>query len=105
MSGLVVERLMAPGEVVERETIMRIAAIDMLRVEVILPSRLFGRVQPGDPAQITPEAPYDRARKAEVAIVDRIIDGASGTFGVRLLLPNPDHDLPGGLRCRVRLDL
>ena len=35
------------------------------------------------------------------AIVDRIIDGASGTFGVRLLLPNEDHSLPGGLRCRV----
>lgn len=101
VSGLVVERLMAPGEVVEKETILRIAEIDTLRVEVILPSRLFGSVEPGDTAKIVPEPPYNQPRTAEVSIVDRIIDGASGTFGVRLLVPNPDHDLPGGLRCQV----
>ena len=102
VSGLVVERLMAAGEVVERETIMRVAEIDVLRVEVILPSRLFAQVRPGDRAEIVPESPYDQPRSAEVAIADRIIDGASGTFGVRLLLPNEDRALPGGLRCRVR---
>ena len=102
ISGLVVERLMAPGEVVERETILRIAKIDLLRVQVILPSHLFTRVKAGDAAEIIPEAPYDQPRHAEVAIVDGIIDGASGTFGVRLNLPNEDHALPAGLRCKVR---
>lgn len=101
ISGLVVERLMSPGEVVEEETILRVAEIAVLRVEVILPSRLFGLVQPGDRAEIVPEPPYDRPRIAEVTIVDRIIDGASGTFGVRLLLPNQGHQIPAGLRCRV----
>jgi len=101
VSGFVIERLMEPGEVVDEETILRIAQVDPLRVEVILPSNWFGRVQPGNRARIVPEAPLDQPRVAEVAIVDRIIDGASGTFGVRLLLPNPDHDLPAGLRCRV----
>ena len=102
ISGLVMERLMAPGEVVEKETIMRIAEVETLRVEVILPSRLFGSVSPGDTAQIVPEPPYEQPRDADVAIVDRIIDGASGTFGVRLLIPNEDQALPSGLRCRVR---
>jgi RND family efflux transporter MFP subunit len=102
ISGLVIERLMAPGEVVERETILRIAEIDVLRVQVILPSELITRVKAGDAAEIVPEAPYDQPRRAEVAIVDRIIDGASGTFGVRLNLPNDDHALPAGLRCKVR---
>ena len=59
-------------------------------------------MKPGDTAEIVPERPYDQPRTAEVSIVDRIIDGASGTFGVRLLVRNQDHDLPGGLRCRVR---
>ena len=27
---------------------------------------------------------------------------ASGTFGVRLELPNPDFKLPAGLKCTVR---
>jgi RND family efflux transporter MFP subunit len=102
ISGFVIERLMAPGEVVDEETMLRIAQVDPLRVEVILPSQLFGRVQHGDRAEIVPEPPLDRARTAEVSIVDPLIDGPSGTFGARLLLPNPDRDLPAGLRCQVR---
>jgi len=102
VSGFVIERLMAPGEVVDEETMLRIAQIDPLRVEVILPSQLFGRVRADDRAEIVPEPPLDQPRPAEVAIVDPLIDGPSGTFGARLLLPNPDHDLPAGLRCQVR---
>ena len=33
---------------------------------------------------------------------DHIVDAASGTFGVRLKLPNPGYKLPAGLKCRVR---
>ena len=33
---------------------------------------------------------------------DRVVDGTSGTFGVRLELPNADHAVPSGLRCQVR---
>jgi len=38
---------------------------------------------------------------AKVVIVDRVIDAASGTFGVRLEIPNPKYELPAGLKCRV----
>jgi hypothetical protein len=31
-----------------------------------------------------------------------VIDAASGTFGVRLDLPNPDGQIPGGLHCTVK---
>jgi RND family efflux transporter MFP subunit len=103
ISGLVVERMMSRGEVViDNDSIARIAQIDPLRIEVILPSHLFGQIKPGDPAEISPEAPYDRPHSASVAIVDSILDGASGTFGVRLLIPNTDRSLPGGLRCQAR---
>jgi hypothetical protein len=34
--------------------------------------------------------------------VDRVIDAASGTFGVRLQLSNPGNRIPAGLRCTVR---
>ena len=101
VSGYVVERLMTPGEVVDEETILRIAQVDPLRVEVILPSYLLGKVRAGDLATIVPEAPLDGPRAAQVALVDPVLDGASGTFGARLLLPNPDRELPAGLRCRV----
>ncbi len=103
ISGFVVERLMSPGEVVDEETMLTIAQVDPLRVEVILPAQLFGSVALGDSVEIVPEPPLDQPRIAQVAIVDRMLDAASGTFGVRLLLPNPDHDLPGGLRCQAQL--
>ena len=87
----------------DEQTILTIAQIDPLRVEVILPTHLFGSVRVGDLVEIIPEPPLDQPHVAEVALVDRVLDGASGTFGVRLLLANPDHDLPGGLRCQARL--
>jgi hypothetical protein len=36
-----------------------------------------------------------------VTVVDQVLDAASGTFGVRLALPNPERQLPAGIRCKV----
>jgi membrane fusion protein (multidrug efflux system) len=52
-------------------------------------------------AKVIPEAPVGGEYIAEVKIVDRVIDAASGTFGVRLELPNPNHRLQAGLKCKV----
>jgi membrane fusion protein, heavy metal efflux system len=38
-------------------------------------------------------------------VVDRVIDAASNSFRVRLELPNPNYQLPPGLRCKVDFDL
>jgi cobalt-zinc-cadmium efflux system membrane fusion protein len=32
-----------------------------------------------------------------------VIDAASDTFRIRLLLPNPDNAIPAGIRCSVKL--
>jgi multidrug efflux pump subunit AcrA (membrane-fusion protein) len=52
--------------------------------------------------EVTPEVPDGEVQVASVTVVDRIVDPASSTFGVRLELPNADHAIPGGLRCQVR---
>ena len=39
--------------------------------------------------------------KATVDVVDPVIDAASDTFRVRLLLPNPRNAIPAGVRCSV----
>ena len=39
---------------------------------------------------------------AQVSIIDRIGDTASNTFGVRLVLDNPDYKIPAGLKCVVK---
>jgi RND family efflux transporter MFP subunit len=102
ISGVVTERLKAPGEVVNEETILIIAQIDPLAVEVILPAALYGTIRTGMRVEIEPEIPDVGVRVAIVKIVDRVIDPASGTFAARLELPNSDHSLPSGLHCQAR---
>jgi RND family efflux transporter MFP subunit len=100
--GVVVARLLSPGESVENKPILKLAQLDPLNVEVIVPVALFGTVKPGMHAQVMPEAPVGGTYLADVKIIDRVIDAASGTFGVRLELPNPEYQLAAGLRCQVR---
>jgi len=80
----------------------RQARPDPLRVEVIAPVALLGKIAVGARAEMQPEAPVAGSYPAIVAVVDRVVDAASGTFGVRLELPNPDYRLPAGLTCKVR---
>ncbi len=104
INGVVVERLLAPGEFAKQAPILKLAQLDPLRVEVIAPVQLWGQIAVGMPAQIMPEAPVKGSHRARVTIVDRVIDAASGTFGVRLELPNPNLRLPAGLKCTVRFE-
>jgi RND family efflux transporter MFP subunit len=104
IDGVVVERYLAPGESVEEKPILRIAQIDPLRVEVIVPVIHMKDVEVGQTATVYPEAPFQEAHKATVTIVDRVADAASGTFRVRLTLPNPELKIPAGLRCNIRFD-
>jgi RND family efflux transporter MFP subunit len=102
ISGIIVERFVAPGEFVDNQPLIRVAQMDPLRVEVILPAKMFRQIKPGMKADVIPEIYADGSYSSTVAIVDRVIDPASGTFGVRLELPNPDYRLPSGLKCTVR---
>jgi RND family efflux transporter MFP subunit len=101
VNGVVVERYLSPGEYLEDQPVVKLAQIDPLNVEVILPKALFLSVKAGMHAQVLPEEPIGGKYAAVVKIVDRVIDAASGTFGVRLELPNPGQRLPAGLKCKV----
>jgi membrane fusion protein (multidrug efflux system) len=81
---------------------MKLAQIDPLRVEVFAPVELFGKIAIGMQAEVRPEEAMGGVHTATVTVVDRLIDAASATFGVRLELPNPELAVPAGLRCRVR---
>ena len=103
IDGVVVERLLVPGEYRnEQSPVLTLAQINPLRVEVFVPTAYFGQIQVGENATIYPEQPIGGTYTATVAVVDRVHDAASGTFGVRLALPNPDLVLPAGIRCDVR---
>jgi RND family efflux transporter MFP subunit len=105
ISGVVVDRFMSPGEFVEQKPLLRVATIDPLRVDVLVPAVAFGQVQIGMRGRVVPEMAGHGTHEAVVKSVDRVIDAASNTFRVRLELPNPNSALPAGLRCKVELAL
>jgi len=100
-SGVVVERFVNPGERVEQSPMLRLAVINPLRVELLVPTALYGRLAKGDQVSVMPELPGAASMMATVQHVDRVLDAASNSFRVRLSLPNPDNKLPAGLRCRA----
>ena len=105
IDGVVVDRLMSPGDQISRAggPILRLMRIDPLYVEVVAPASLFGRVRVGASLQVVPEGmAQQKPYVARVSVIDRVIDAASGTFRVRLELRNPNHAIPTGLRCRVQ---
>ena len=102
--GVVMDRLLNPGDLAEsgtgRKPILKLAQVKPLRVEVVLPIEAYGQIKRLSTAEITPEA-LGGSYKATVTIVDSVFDAASGTFGVRLELPNSASALPAGVRCKA----
>lgn len=101
VNGVIVEQHAFPGEFIYDNPVMTVAQLDPLRVEVVMPARYFGQFKPGDTARIVPEINQDEPLTAVVDVVDRLLDTRSGTFGVRLTLPNSDFAITGGQKCQI----
>jgi membrane fusion protein, multidrug efflux system len=105
LDGVVTERKLNEGDLVraDKSIVLKLAQLNPLHVEAVLPAEQFGSVRVGMTGQVS-LAPYVKGmHTAKVTVVDRVIDAASGTFGVRLQLENPDNRFPAGIRCSVRL--
>jgi RND family efflux transporter MFP subunit len=102
-TGVVVERYVGAGERVEEKPMLRVAVVDPLRVELMVPTSQYGTLAPGDRVVVHPELPNAQAVSATVRTVDTVLDAASNTFRVRLSVPNPGNRLPAGLRCKADL--
>ena len=100
MDGVIVDRYRNRGDLVKQEKIFRIAKLSPLHVEAVAPAALFRRIQVGQRFQVALPLLGTKVT-ANVSNVDKVIDAASGTFRVRLQLPNPKYELPSGLRCNI----
>jgi RND family efflux transporter MFP subunit len=107
LNGIVVDVMLKPGEFSSsnlKEPIVKLAQVDPLNVEVILPVTAYGKIKLGQHASVVPEQPVGGSYSAVVQVVDRLVDAASGTFGVRLQLANPGNKIPAGIKCRVKFE-
>ena len=94
-----------PGELAssnQKDPILKMMEIDPLHVELVLPITHFGKIKRGQRARILPEPPFGGTYSAVVDVIDITVDAASGTFGARLILPNPGNRIPAGIKCRAR---
>lgn len=106
VDGVVMQRELSVGEFVhEQSTVMTIARLDPLYVEAYLPAAIYEEVRVGMQARVQPKEAVKGSFDAVVSVRDRVLDPASGTFGVRLKLDNPDYRLPAGIKCRLSLGI
>lgn len=99
ISGYVLDRLVDEGEYVGENPVVRLVSIDPLYAEMLFVAADFGKVQPGQIYQLNTPGFQFGPLQAEVQLVDPIIDAASGTFGARLLVQNPENRIPAGIKC------
>ncbi|MTI15006.1 efflux RND transporter periplasmic adaptor subunit [Sansalvadorimonas verongulae] len=102
--AIVVKRSVSIGEYVGTEPVLELVSLNPLHAEIVLRAEHYGQVQPGTPVSVAIGGQED-VFQGTVKIVDKVIDAASGTYGVRVELPNPDSKLPAGLKCRAIFEL
>lgn len=91
------------GESVERlETVAELVQLDPLEVVLNLPAATRGRYAAGQPARVLSDD-QAAAHAATVTMVDPVIDYASGTYRVKLSVPNGDGKLQAGVPVTVDL--
>lgn len=103
VDGVVVERRLAPGEFIrtDKSVVMKLAQVDPLNIEVVAPARMMASVRVGMTGRVSLAPFFPGTHAAKVVVVDKVIDAASGTLGIRLQLPNPDNRFPAGIKCSV----
>ncbi len=104
IKGVVVDVYRHRGDLVRQEKIFRVVQLHPLHVETVLPASLFGKLRVDQVSDVTPELGKGPL-KAKIIQIDRVIDAASGTFRVRLLLQNPRLEIPPGQRCAINFPL
>ena len=103
LDGVVVERRLVPGDLLrmDKSVVLKLAQLNPLNVEVVAPAELFGSVRLGMIGWVSLAPFFTGTFPAKVVVVDKLIVAASGTFGVRLQLPNPSNKFPAGIKCSV----
>lgn len=102
VDGFIIQTFKSKGEYVEDQAILQIAQLDPVSVEAILPIDTYGQIKVGMVAEIVSEYFSAKRLKGQVTVVDRVGDAASGTYGIRLTLPNPDYSILTGLKCELK---
>ncbi len=103
INGVVIDHYLEPGEFVESQPVLALAALDPLKVQVVMPYESLGSVAESDTLIVLPVEPVGGRYTADITTIDPIIDAASGTYRIHGMIDNPDGALPAGVECSALL--
>lgn len=104
--GVMGLRNVSPGDFVkDGADLAVIEDIASLKVDLRMPERYFGRIQPGQAVTLSFDALPGRNFTARIQAVDAQIDANGRSLLARGLLPNPEGRLRSGMFARARVVL
>lgn len=110
-AGTIVERRVERGNKIvasqaqRGDFLFRIARMDELRIEIDVPQSAALKIAPGTAAKVSfLEIPRERFA-ANVTRIANLIDPASGTMRIELLMKNPERRIPAGLNGEAILEV
>lgn len=103
INGVVIDYFVESGEFITNQPVLALAALDPLKVEIVMPYESLGSVAPDSTLSIYPVEPVGGVYTANVFMIDPIIDAASGTYRIRAHIDNPNYTLPAGIECKAVL--
>lgn len=104
--GVVGARNVSPGQVITRNTTLTwLMDLDPLKVEVNVPERFIGRLQPGQLVEFPIAAYANEVFSGEVYFISPYVNETTRTAVVRARLPNPRHVLKPGMLATLEITL
>lgn len=101
VSGYVKEINVSQGEYVGTNPIIEVVDISKLYAEILVREQLFGQIKKNQKIPIRILSPVNESRQAVVRQIDKTIDPASGSFGLRAYFPNSKNTIPAGVDCTI----
>ncbi len=99
-------RQVSPGQVITRNTVITwLVDLDPMKLEMNVPERFLGQVQPGQRVEFTVVAHPDRRFTAEIYFVAPRLDEVTRTALVKALVPYPEGLLKAGMVANLELQL
>jgi len=106
IQGQVFRVLKRAGEAVEPQNpVVKLVSVDPLYVIGYAPIATWGRIRVGTKAALTLENTAGRQFESTVEVVDKVAEVASGTYRVKLRLPNPDRAITAGAKGTLTFNL
>lgn len=105
-SGITGARQISPGQVISKNTTLTtLVDIDIVKVEVAVPERYLGQIQPGQKLEFRVDAFPKDTFLGEVYFISPQLDDRTRTALVKAQLPNPGGKLRGGMFAKLELTL